>query len=91
MGRCRYLLILGTGVAIGAACKGGPPNPYPEDVVANFVTACRTNAAESICTCAIDKIQRRFTLDEFRGFEQRMAQGQSPKELIDSVAECRGR
>ena len=91
MGWRRYCAILGTGVAIAAACKGGPPNPYPEDVVTNFVTACRTNAAESICTCAIDKIQRRFTLDEFRGFEQRMAQGASPKELIDSVAECRGR
>ena len=87
MGWRRYFAALGTGVAIAAACKGGSPNPYPEE----FVTACRSNAAESICTCAIDQIPRRFTLDVFRAFEQRMAQGESPKELIDSVAECRGR
>lgn len=84
-------MMLGMSVTVAAACKGAPANPYPEDVVQNFVAACRTNAAERVCTCAIDRIQHRFTLDEFRAFEQRMAQGESPKELIDSVAECRGR
>jgi hypothetical protein len=91
MGWRLHVLALGTGMAVVAGCKGGPPNPYPEDVVRNFVTACRTNAPERTCECAIDKIQRRFTLDEFRAFEERMAQGEAPKELVDSVADCRGR
>ncbi len=91
MGRRRQWLVLGIVLASGAGCKGGPPRPYPEDVVRNFVTACRSNAAESVCECAIDRIQRRFTLDEFKAFEERMAQGETPKELVDAVADCRGR
>jgi hypothetical protein len=90
MGWRRQVVILVTGVVMAAGCKGGPPNPYPEDVVRNFVTACRSNAAESVCECAIDRIQRRFTLDEFKAFEDRMARGETPKELIDAVADCRG-
>jgi hypothetical protein len=76
---------------LAAACGGGPPNPYPDEVVQNFVTACRTSAPESVCTCSIDRIQRRFTLDEFREYEARLAQGDMPKELIDLVAACRGK
>jgi hypothetical protein len=74
-----------------ASCGGGPPNPYPDDVVKNFVDSCRTRAAESVCTCAIDKIQRRWTLDEFKALEARLAQGEMPKELVDTVADCAGR
>jgi hypothetical protein len=81
--------VLGAVLAGGAGCGGGPPNPYPDEVVDNFVTACRANAPEKVCTCAIDRIQRRFTLDEFRAFEQRLAQGETPKELVDAVADCR--
>jgi hypothetical protein len=91
MGWRRQLVLLGVVLATGTGCKGGPPNPYPDDVVDNFVSACRANAAERVCTCAIDRIQRRFTLDEFRAFEERMAQGETPKELVDSVADCQGR
>jgi hypothetical protein len=72
-------------------CRGGPPNPYPSEVVETFVASCRTNAAESVCRCAIDRIQRRWSLDEFRAFEARMADGAAPKELVDTAAECRGR
>src|SRR5262245_20761539 len=76
-------------LAIVVACKSGPPNPYPDEVVDNFVVACRTNADERVCRCAIDRIQRRWSLDEFRAFEARLSQGDVPKELMDSVAGCR--
>jgi hypothetical protein len=84
---------LGVGLALLAAsgCAGDPPNPYPSEVVETFVASCRTRSDERICRCAIDRIQRRWSLDEFKAFEARLAQGEVPKELVDSVAECAGR
>ncbi len=73
------------------ACGGGPPNPYPADVVEAFVVSCRTRADEGICLCAIDRIQRRWSLDEFKAFEARMANGDIPQDLLDTVADCHGR
>ena len=79
-------------VLLAAGCRGGPPNPYPQDVVDNFVASCRSQRAdERICRCAIDRIQRRYSLDEFRAFEARMAQGEVVKELMDTVTDCLGR
>ena len=72
-------------------CGGGPANPYPSEVVETFVASCRTKAAESVCRCAIDRIQRRWSLDEFKALETRMAGGDVPKELVDSVADCQQR
>jgi hypothetical protein len=71
-----------------SGCRGGPPNPYPPEVVEAFVASCRTRADEEVCRCAIDRIQRRWSLDEFKAFEARMANGDVPKELVDSVADC---
>jgi hypothetical protein len=72
-----------------SGCRGGPPNPYPPEVVEAFVASCRTKADESICRCAIDRIQRRWSLDEFKAFEARLAHGDVPKELVDSVDGCK--
>lgn len=72
-------------------CRGGPPNPYPSEVVETFVGSCRTRAEETICRCAIDRIQRRWSLEEFKAFEARMGGGDIPKELVDTVADCQAR
>ena len=84
---------MASGLALLAlvSCGGSPPNPYPPEIVEAFVTACRANAQESVCRCAIDHVQRRFTLDEYLAFENRIAHREIPKELVDATAECRGR
>jgi len=83
---------IGAGLLLlAASCRGGPPNPYPPDVVEAFVTSCRASAEERVCRCAIDHIQRRYSLDEFRAFEARIGKGEAVKELIDTVADCVGK
>ena len=72
-------------------CTSGPPNPYPAEIVEAFVTACKANAPESMCRCAVDTLQRRFSLDEYLAVEKRIVQNEVPKELADATAECRGR
>ena len=72
-------------------CSSGRAAPYPTEIVEAFVTACKANAPESLCRCAIDTIQRRFSLDEYLAFAERITQKEVPKELADATAECRGR
>jgi hypothetical protein len=82
-----------TRVALGvvlllAACHRDV-DVYPADVIANFMSTCTTRSDAGVCRCAIREIQRRFTLEEFRGFEGRLQAGEMPKPLLDAVAGCR--
>ena len=76
-------------VAIG--CGGDPPpeHAYPREIVENFVASCRERGEEANCKCAIDRLQRQFTLEEFLALEARLARGEIPKEMVDAVAACR--
>ena len=89
--RRRHRVRVAALVLLAAGCGGSPPNPYPQEVVDNFVTSCRTHAEERVCQCAIDRIQRRFSLDEFLAFEERIAQGEIVKDVMDTVTDCVGR
>jgi hypothetical protein len=89
--RGRRGAVTGAGLLLLATSCGGPPNPYPQDVVDTFVASCRANTEERVCRCAIDRIQRRYSLDEFRAFEQRIGKGEVVKELIDTVTDCVGK
>ncbi len=75
-------------LALVAGCDRGPDHPFPPDVVANFLASCTQKGSKAACECAIEKIQRRFTLAEFQALEARTAKGEVPKELIDAIAEC---
>jgi hypothetical protein len=83
----RALLALGS-VVLAAACARHE-DVYPPDVVRNFLTACVPRADERICRCALDALQRRFSLEQFRAFEARMRAGDMPKEMLDAVTGCR--
>jgi hypothetical protein len=71
-----------------AACGGRGADVYPPDVVQNFMSACTAGSDERVCRCALDALERRFTVEQFLGFEARMRGGEMPKEMIDAVAGC---
>ncbi len=71
-----------------AACGGDPEEPYPPELVANFLRSCQVKGTKVGCECAIDRIQRTFTLDQFKAFETRMAKGDVPPELMNAIADC---
>lgn len=73
-----------------AACTSPPENAYPEDVVENFVSGCRTRTTETVCRCAIDRLQRRYTLSEFQALEEQVAEGRGGQALAETVASCAG-
>jgi len=71
-----------------AACGGRSADVYPPDVVRNFMSACTARSDERVCRCALDALERRFSVEQFLGFEARMRSGEMPKEMIDAVAGC---
>jgi hypothetical protein len=89
-GRRGPAIVVGA-LLLSAGCGGGPPNPYPQEVVDTFVASCRVRSDERVCRCAIDRLQRRYSLDEFKAFEARISQGEVVKEMIDTVSDCVGK
>jgi hypothetical protein len=82
----RLVALLGALLAV--ACRRDP-DVYPADVVANFLSNCTTRSDQAVCRCAIDQLQQRFTLEEFRRVEARMRAGEMPAEAVQAVQGCR--
>lgn len=91
MRRSLSLAALGLLAAL-AACSKPVDHPYPDEVVEAFMASCQAQRGTTVasCACSIEKLQRAFTLDEFRAFEQRLAKGEAPSEMFNVIAECRG-
>jgi len=49
---------------------------YPAEVVDNFMTECTTRSDARVCRCALDALERRFTLQQFLDFEARLRAGE---------------
>lgn len=86
----RVLLV--AALALLAACGKPVEHPYPDEVVEAFLASCRAQRGTTLesCSCSIEKLQRTFTLEQFRDFEARLARGEAPGEMFDAIAECRG-
>ena len=80
-------------LALAAGCaKEPPPNPYPQELVDNFMTGCRQRSSASICECALNRIQRRWTADEFQKLDQTLGDGDAAAaQIAETVAACAGR
>ena len=81
-------------LALAAGCaKESPPNPYPQELVDGFMTGCRQQRlSESACNCALDRIQRRWTADEFRQAGGKLGDGDSvAAQLAEIIQSCAGR
>ena len=67
----------------------GQMDAYPPEMIQNFLTSCEARGDRRSCRCTIDAIRRRFTVDEYRAFEGRVAKGEVPGELLAVVDDCR--
>jgi hypothetical protein len=67
----------------------GQMEAYPPEVVENFLASCNQRGDPRACRCALDAVRRRFTIDEYRAYEARIARGDVPRELLAVVDGCR--
>jgi len=85
----RFVALAALGVAAGCA-PAPPPNPYPPELIENFMAGCRRRSSESICECALGRIQRRWTADEFRQLDETLGDA-AAAQIAETVAACAGR
>jgi hypothetical protein len=66
-------------------------NAYPPSVIQNFMDSCTaTGGSQDSCSCAITRIQQRYTLSDFTNMEQAYsATGIMDSNLTSIAAACR--
>ena len=70
---------------------GPKKNDYPADVTQNFMNSCQSTSDgdQKLCSCLLDKIQEKYTFEEFSAIEVKMQAGQTPSEFLDFVGKAR--
>jgi hypothetical protein len=65
--------------------------PYPASVVQNFMNACtKSKGSQAYCSCTIDKIQNRYSLEEYSQLEVKMLVNKTlPEEILNFMGKCR--
>ena len=80
-------------VVISAACGGGDDgNKFPEAVRKNVLSSCTSSGgSDKQCTCALDRLEKKYNLKQFEELEKRITSGDSraEAELEPVIRECR--
>lgn len=72
--------------------QGSPAkNEYPAAAAENFVKSCAASSdgKQELCLCVLDKIQQKYTYEEFSRMEEEMQAGETPTEFLDFMEEAR--
>lgn len=64
---------------------------YPAAAVENFVDSCAASSdgKRGVCLCVLDKIQQKYTYEDFSRMEEEMQAGETPTEFLDFMEEAR--
>jgi hypothetical protein len=64
---------------------------YPADVTQNFMNSCQSTSGgdQKGCSCLLDKIQEKYTFEEFSAIEVKILAGQTPSDFLDFVGKAR--
>jgi len=88
---------------LALGCLAGCTSRWPEENREAFARSCLATARKNkpkapeqplvdYCDCAADRLQRRFTLEQFEAIEARSMREKKPAmELVEVVEECAGR
>ncbi|MBE9115883.1 hypothetical protein IQ249_08260 [Lusitaniella coriacea LEGE 07157] len=67
-----------------------PTNPYPPQAIQAWMSVCvRDDSPEAqvFCQCTIDKIQNRYTIEQFIQLGQNIQSGQKPPEEFNQIVQ----
>ena len=71
-------------------CNTDKKNEYPSTVTQNFMNSCVTNGGnQEMCGCLLDKVQVKYSFEEFSSIEVRMLAGQTPPDFLDFIGKSR--
>ncbi|HEX2030203.1 MAG TPA: hypothetical protein VHL78_02215 [Actinomycetota bacterium] len=79
--------VAGAVVVVMAACGGGGAGTdYPAEVTDNFLASCtRAGTTEAVCQCALDKLEDKYSIEEFTQEAVRLQQGQPSDEFSQDI------
>lgn len=74
-------------VVIGACGGGGGGGTdYPAEVTENFLASCtQAGTSQEVCQCALDKLEDKYSLDEFTREAQSLQGGQPSDEFSQDI------
>lgn len=76
-----------------SSCMNGK-NEYPAAVTQDFMNSCEESSGGDVngCACLLDKIQEKYTIEEFNIIETKMSVDQTPSDFLEFIgkakAEC---
>lgn len=63
---------------------------YPQEVVDEFVRSCqKAGSSAKLCTCLIDKVQEKYSFEDFNVIELKLSSGDPPDEFIEFVGRAK--
>ena len=84
------------------AANGGPSNAtvaasssdsriaYPQSVATEFVRSCQAAGSEAkFCACVFDKVQNKYSFEEFSIIEAKIRAGTPPEEFVEFTGRAR--
>jgi hypothetical protein len=87
-------------VANGSSEAGGPANnnaqgpapngPYPQEVADEFLSSCEEAGSDAaFCKCMLEKVQAKYSFEEFSVIEAKLTAGKPPDEFIEFSGKAR--
>lgn len=72
--------------AANAASTAG----YPKSTADAFLKSCEDAGSErTFCTCVFDKVQAKYTFEEFAAIEAQLVDGEPPDEFLEFTGKAR--
>ena len=70
----------------------GTNDAYPQEVVDEFLKSCQgAGSSAKLCACLIDKIQEKYSFEEFSVMELKLRSGNPPEEFVEFTGRAKAR
>lgn len=88
-GTWKRAAVAGAVAVVMAACGGGNGaggTDYPPEVTENFLASCtQAGTSQEVCQCALDKLEDKYSLEEFTREAVKLQQGEPSDEFSQDI------
>jgi hypothetical protein len=79
-----------TGASNTAPANSSASREYPRETADAFLESCEeAGSTGSFCTCVFEKVQAKYTFEEFSVIESKLIAGTPPEEFVEFTGKAR--